>query len=100
MPELAEWKFPNGGWVQVYRLAEGAGGCSCTFVLDDLDQMVTHLKELGIETGEQMKSEQMKVIMIKDPAGNSLSPRKGLPLRVSLQRVSGSLFRISRRWEL
>jgi hypothetical protein len=33
--------------------------------LDDVDQMVTHLNELGIETGEQMKSEQTKVIIIK-----------------------------------
>ncbi len=73
MPEVAEWKFPGGGWLQVYRLAERAGGCSCTFALDDLDEMVAHLKQLGVETGEEMRSEKTRVIMIKDPAGNSLA---------------------------
>jgi hypothetical protein len=45
MPEVAEWKFPGGGWLQVYRLPERAGGCSCTFAVDDLDQIVTQLKK-------------------------------------------------------
>jgi hypothetical protein len=25
MPEVAEWKFPGGGWLQVYALAEPDG---------------------------------------------------------------------------
>jgi hypothetical protein len=25
MPEVAEWKFPRGGWLQVSQLAERAG---------------------------------------------------------------------------
>ena len=73
MPEVAEWKFPSGGWLQVYRLAERAGGCSCTFAIDDLDQIVQHLKDLDVETGEEIKSEQARVIMVNDPAGNSLA---------------------------
>ena len=73
MPEVAEWKFTRGGWLQVYRLPERAGGCSCTFAVDDLDHVVTHLENLGVETGEEMKSERTRVIMIKDPAGNSLA---------------------------
>ena len=50
-----------------------AGGCSCTFAVDDLDHVVTYLRNLGVETGEEMKSERTRVIMIKDPAGNSLA---------------------------
>src|SRR5690349_13574274 len=73
MPEVAEWKFPRGGWLQVYRLPERAGGCSCTFAVDDLHQVVTHLQTLGVETDEDMKGEKIRVIMIKDPAGNSLA---------------------------
>ena len=69
MPELAEWKFPRGGWLQVYRLPERAGGCSCTFAVDDLDQVVMHLQNLGVE----IQSGKARVIMIKDPAGNSLA---------------------------
>jgi hypothetical protein len=54
-------------------LPERAGGCSCAFAVDDLDHVVTHLQNLGVETGEEMQSERTRVIVIKDPAGNSLS---------------------------
>lgn len=37
MPELAEWKFEMGGWLQVYALPERAGSCSCTLVVSDID---------------------------------------------------------------
>jgi len=73
MPEVAEWKFPRGGWLQVYRSPERAGGCSCTFAVDDLDQIVIHLQTLGVNTGEELKSDKTRVIMIKDPVGNSLA---------------------------
>ena len=34
LPELAEWKFPGGGGLQVYALPERAGSCSCILYLD------------------------------------------------------------------
>lgn len=73
MPEVAEWKFPRGGWLQVYQLSERAGNCSCTLVVDDLEAMVARLHKLGVDTGEMMKSEKTRVIMINDPDGNSLA---------------------------
>lgn len=73
MPEVAEWRFERGGWLQVYQLPERAGGCSCTFAVDDLPPVIAHLQTLGIETGETMKSEKTNVVMIKDPDGNSLA---------------------------
>lgn len=73
MPEVAEWKFPRGGWLQVYELPERAGGCSCTFAVEDLDETVSHLRTLEIETGGEIKSPMTRVIMIKDPDGNSLA---------------------------
>lgn len=57
--------------LQVYRLPERAGGCSCTFAVNDLDETVSHLKNLGLETGEVVESEKVRVIMVKNPAGNS-----------------------------
>jgi hypothetical protein len=54
-------------------LPERAGGCSCAVVVDDLDHVVTHLQNLGVETGEEMQSVRTRVIVIKDPAGNSLA---------------------------
>ena len=73
MPEVAEWKFPRGGWLQVYQLPERAGNCSCTLAVDNLDEIIGHLKKLGIDPGETMKSAKTEVIMVKDPDGNSLA---------------------------
>jgi hypothetical protein len=33
MPEVAEWKFERGGWLQVYQLPERASGGSCTLAV-------------------------------------------------------------------
>ena len=43
MPELAEWKFPGGGWLQVYALPEQAGSCSCTLTVSNIDLERTRL---------------------------------------------------------
>ena len=70
-PELAEWKFPTGGWLQVYALPERAGSCSCTLVVSDIDLEAARLKKLGVATGGQASGTQVKVFMVKDPDGNS-----------------------------
>lgn len=71
-PDLAEWKFPSGGWLQVYALAERAGSCSCTLFVSSIDQEAARLEKLGVATGNQM-GEQFRVFMIKDPDGNSIA---------------------------
>ncbi|MBC8118371.1 MAG: VOC family protein [Burkholderiaceae bacterium] len=73
MPELAEWKFPGGGCLQVYALPERAGSCSCTLVVTDIDSETARLKELGVATGVQAPGAQVEVFMIKDPDGNSIA---------------------------
>jgi predicted enzyme related to lactoylglutathione lyase len=50
MSEVAEWKFPGGGWLQVYALPERAGGCSFTLAVSNLDDEHSKLKKLGIDT--------------------------------------------------
>ncbi len=72
MPELVEWKFPSGGWLQVYALPERAGSCSCTLVVADIDLEATRLEKLGVSTGAQMGG-QVKVFMVKDPDGNGIA---------------------------
>ena len=37
MPEVAEWKFARGGWLQVYQLPERAGSGSCTLAVSDIE---------------------------------------------------------------
>lgn len=72
MPGLAEWKFPDGGGLQVYVLPERAGSCSCTLAVSDIDLEARRLEKLGVATGAKM-GEQIKVFMVKDPDGNSIA---------------------------
>ncbi len=46
MPEVAEWKFKRGGWLQVYQLPERAGNGSCTLAVSDIEEVVAHLQSL------------------------------------------------------
>ena len=72
MPELAEWKFPGGGGLQVYALPERAASCSCTLTVSDVDLDASRLEKLGVATGAKM-GEQATVFMVKDPDGNSIA---------------------------
>ena len=73
MPQVSEWRFPRGGWLQAYQSAERAGRCSCTFAVDNLDEVIAHLKGVGVETGKEITSKKTRVIMINDADGNSLA---------------------------
>lgn len=71
-PELAEWKFPGGGCLQIYALPERAGSCSCTLTISDIDLEARRLEKLGVATGAMM-GEQIKVFMVKYPDRNSIA---------------------------
>jgi predicted enzyme related to lactoylglutathione lyase len=73
MPGLAEWKFPGGGWLQVYALPERAGCCSCTLAVSNLDEVNSLLRNLGGDTGSRTSSPEVRTIMVKDPDGNSIA---------------------------
>jgi predicted enzyme related to lactoylglutathione lyase len=73
MPELAEWKFEDGGGLQVYELRERAGSCSCTLVLSNLDEEVSRIGQLGIDTSKRTTSTHIKTMMINDPDGNTIA---------------------------
>ena len=51
IPELTEWKFEMGGWLQVYALPERAGSCSCTLVASDIDSEAARSGKLGVAIG-------------------------------------------------
>ena len=40
MPEVAEWSFERGGWLQVYQLPERAGSGSFTLAVSNLEEEV------------------------------------------------------------
>jgi catechol 2,3-dioxygenase-like lactoylglutathione lyase family enzyme len=73
MPEVAEWKFSGGGWLQVYQSKERVGTGSFTLAVTDIAEQVAALKKIGIDPGRQMGGEKVKVVMIKDPDGNSIA---------------------------
>ena len=72
-PEVAGWKFEQGGWLQVYKNAERAGYGSLTLAVTSLDEQIADLEKRGIDTGRQMISENVRVVMIKDQDGNSIA---------------------------
>jgi predicted enzyme related to lactoylglutathione lyase len=73
MPEVAEWKFERGGWLQVYQLHERAGAGSVTLAVQDLEEQLAELRRLGVEPGKPLVTSRARVIMIKDPDGNSIA---------------------------
>jgi predicted enzyme related to lactoylglutathione lyase len=73
MPEVAEWKFERGGWLQVYQLPERAGNGSVTLAVSDIDEQAAHLKKCGIDTGQRTSGPKVKTMMITDPDGNHIA---------------------------
>ncbi len=73
MPELAEWKFEGGGWLQVYQLPARAGSGSFTLSVSSIDGQVTRLSKLGIDTRQRSSGDKVKTLMIADPDGNHIA---------------------------
>lgn len=73
MPEVAEWKFERGGWLQVYQLPERAGSGSFTLAVSDIDEHVKQLTALGIDASQRSSGNKVKTVMIADPDGNHIA---------------------------
>ena len=73
MPEVAEWKFPRGGWLQIYQLPERAGSGSCTLAVSSIEEVVAHVEGLGIDTSQRSSGALVKTLMIVDPDGNHIA---------------------------
>ena len=73
MAEVVEWKFEGGGALQVYQLAERAGRGSATFVVTNIDEHRAKLAQLSATFPDIIEGGPFRVIMIKDPDGNSLA---------------------------
>lgn len=73
LPEVAEWRFERGGWLQVYELPERAGRGSFTLAVSDIKAVVAHAQELGIDTSNRTSGAIVKTLMITDPDGNHIA---------------------------
>ena len=90
MSGVAAWRFPGGGWLQLYQ-ASGArvGNGALTLSVVSLDQQIADLRALAIDPGQEMGAGQdqaqdqaqvknegqapLRVLMLKDPDGNSIA---------------------------
>ena len=72
MAGLAEWRFDNGGWIQVFEDKKRAGYCSVTFAENDFDKRLSDLEAKGIKVGPTTRSDVVKTAIIADPDGNQL----------------------------
>ncbi len=73
MPEVAEWRFPRGGWLQVYQLPERAGSGSCTLAVSNIEDVVARVQQLGIDASQRSSGAQIKTLMIVDLDGNHIA---------------------------
>ena len=73
MPEVAEWSFPRGGWLQVYQVPARAGSGSCTLAVDDIEGLIAHVKGLGIDASDTSSNPKVRTLMIVDPDGNHIA---------------------------
>ena len=73
MPEVAEWKFERGGWLQVYQLPARAGSGSVTLAVTSLDDQIGHLGRLQIDTSQRSSGDKVRTVMLADPDGNHLA---------------------------
>lgn len=73
MPEVAEWKFARGGWLQVYQLPERAGSGSFTLAVTSLAEAIRALNGLGVDTRQRSSGAKVKTVMVTDPDGNHIA---------------------------
>lgn len=72
MPGVAEWRFPRGGWLQIYALPERSGRGSVTLAVADVEVIASHVASLGIDLGERTATDAVETVSIADPDGNSI----------------------------
>ena len=73
MPEVAEWKFAHGGWLQVYELPARAGGGSFTLAVSNIDEVAANVERLGIDATQRSSGAKVKTLMIVDPDENHIA---------------------------
>ena len=70
MPDVAEWKFKGGGWLQIYQLPERAGFGSVTLAVSSIDDIAAQVEKLGVDTSQRTS---VKTLMITDLDGNHIA---------------------------
>jgi hypothetical protein len=72
MPEVAEWQFAKGGWLQVFVDRARAGHGSVTLVESSLDDRTSDLRAKSIEIRRATDTDSVRTALVEDPDGNHL----------------------------
>ena len=72
MAEIAEYRFPTGGWLQIFEDKARAGQTSLTLVVGDLDAMLADLKASAIEHAPPTLTALVDTVIVNDPDGNQM----------------------------
>jgi predicted enzyme related to lactoylglutathione lyase len=80
MEGLAEWKFEDGGWLQVNENRLLAGRSSVTLVETDMGERMSMLTKAGIKPKSFVQGDAVSVVIIADPDGNQVVFAQGKDL--------------------
>jgi catechol 2,3-dioxygenase-like lactoylglutathione lyase family enzyme len=72
MPEVAEYGFSKGGWLQLFADKARAGKSSVTLTVDNLDARLNELRAAGIEASTPTRTDYVDTAIVTDPDGNRL----------------------------
>lgn len=72
MPEVAEYAFPGGGWLQLFADGKRAGKSSVTLTVDSLDDQLAALKAAGIDAAAPTRTDFVDTAIVADTDGNQI----------------------------
>lgn len=73
MSDVAEWKLPGGGWVQVFSDADRAGASTLTLIVDELAIELARLDLQGLKPVSKAMGDFFKTAKFRDPDGNQIT---------------------------
>ncbi|MGV8832746.1 MAG: VOC family protein [Devosia sp.] len=72
MSDVAEWKLPGGGWVQILADSDKAGASILTLIVDDLSEELGRLSLHGLSPVAKSMGDFFKTAKFRDPDGNQI----------------------------
>jgi len=72
MSDVAEWKLPGGGWVQVVTDSDRAGAAVLTLIVDDLAEELGRLSLHGLTPVAKSMGDFFKTAKFRDGDGNQI----------------------------
>lgn len=73
MPNLLQWEFPGGGWLQVFETADRAGSGAVTIIEDDLEARIASLQTAHVRIDRETDSKTASTAVVEDADGNRIT---------------------------